>query len=113
MECGAERFYVAVVLVKYKVFRRKYGLTAYIVGIHALPASRQCATVKYYVNAVVGRIAQYVFVQAHCLLLIAAEEVNLDCFDAYVLEPFHLLLSYYRTVHKSGGSLYYVVPMAA
>ncbi len=113
MERGAERFDVAVVLVKYEVFRCEYGLAAHIIGIHPLPAAGQRAAVEYHVDAIVGGIAEYIFIQAHGLLLVAAEEVYFNCFDANVFKPLHLLFSYYRSVHKAGRSLYYVVPVAA
>ena len=64
---------------------------------------------EYNGKSVVVGIAEYVLIEAHRLLLVAAEEVDFYSCNAYLLEPFHLTLAGYRVVHYSARTLWSVV----
>ncbi len=108
-----ESFHIAENLLEYKVFRCENGFAAHVVGVHALPASGKGATVEDNVDSVVCGIAENVLVEAHCFLLVTAEEVDLDALHAVVFQPLHLFFTYDGAVHLVGGALHDVVPVAA
>ena len=60
---------------------------------------------------VVG-IAQNLFVQTQGLLLVTAEEVDLDAFHAQTLHPAHLFFADDGIIHFIDGALLDVVPIA-
>ena len=62
-----------------------------------------------HLQAVVVGIGEDIFIKAHRLLLVAAEEVDLYSADSYLLEPFHLLASCHRVAHYVAWSLWRVV----
>ena len=110
---GILRLVVAVVLAEVEVFAGKHSLCSYKVRIHTLPTSRQRTAMEYDHQPVVVSIRKYVFIQAHCLLLVAAEEIHLYAFHSYLSEPSHLTLSHDSIIHEIYRSLLNVVPVAA
>ena len=111
MQTGVVSLHIIEVLVEYQVFRSKYRLTAHIVGIHAFPAARNRTAMEDYHQAVFISIGQDVFVQAHHLLLVTAEEIYLQALHAALLQPFHLFLAGYRVAHALLGILGCIVPV--
>ncbi len=99
-------------LIEDEILRREDSLGAYVVGIHALPAARNGRTVEYYKQPIVGRIGEDLLIETHGLLLIAAEEIDLDAFDTDGLHPSHLLFADDGAIHAVDGSLNDVVPVA-
>ena len=46
---------------------------------------------EYHKDTVIVGIGEYVVVEAHCLLFVAAEEIDLYTADAVLLHPFHIV----------------------
>ena len=93
MQAGIISLHIIEVLVEYQVFRSQYSLTAHIVRIHAFPAAWDGTAMEDYHQAVFVGISQNIFIQAHHLLLVTAEEVHLQALHAALLQPFHLFLA--------------------
>ena len=77
-----------------EVFRCENGFAAHVVGVHALPAPGKGAAVEDNIDSVVCGIAENVFVEAHCFLLVTAEEIDLDALHAVVFQPLHLFFTH-------------------
>ncbi len=113
MERGVPGLHVAEVLVEVQVLAGQHRLAAHVVGVHALPATGQGATVEDDHQPVVVGIGEYLLVETHGLLLVAAEEVHLDALHADTLHPAHGLLAQDGVTHHVDGTLLDVVPPAA
>ena len=111
MQTGVISLHIIKMLVEYQVFRSQYCLTAHIVGIHAFPAARDGTAMEDYHQAVFVGISQNIFIQAHHLLLVTAEEVHLQALHTALLQPFHLFLAGYRIAHTLLGILRCIVPV--
>ena len=111
MQAGIISLHVIEVLIKYQVLRSQYRLTAHIVRIHAFPAAWDGTAMEDYHQAVFVGISQNIFIQAHHLLLVTAEEVYLQALHTALLQPFHLFLAGYRIAHALLGILRCIVPV--
>ena len=103
---------LGVLLGEVDVLAGQGCLARHVVGVHALPSSRDGASVEYHLQAVAVGVAQDVFVESHGLLLVASEEVDLDAHHADALEPFHLALAGNGRVHAIARTLRCVVAIA-
>src|SRR5574344_232070 len=113
VQAGACCLQIAVLLTENEVLGCEHRFAADIVGVHSLPAAGDGAAMEDHHQGVVVGIAEDVFIKAHCLLLVASEEVNLDSLDAYAFKPAHLLFPRYGLAHDIGRTLNNVVPPAA
>ena len=113
VERGVLGLDVAFTLAEYEVLGGSDGLAADVVGVHALPATGQGAAVEDHHQAVVVGVAQHAFVHAHGLLLVTAEEIDLDALDPDILKPLHLLLALNRAIHLVERTLGDIIPVAA
>ena len=90
---------LSCLLIEEDVLGGQYSLRGHIVGVHLLPATRHGAPVEDDLQPIAVGIAENILVEAHGLLLITTEEIDLDTFDAYRLHPLHLALTGNRSVH--------------
>ena len=104
-----EAFLTGVIVGEIYVLAGECSLGAYIVGIHALPAAGQRATVENALDAVVVGIAEDIFIESHRLLLVATEEVDLDSFNPDTLHPRHVLLAFDGVIHHASRSLWSII----
>ena len=107
-----ESLAAGVTLAEVDVLAGQYGLGSYVVGIHHLPAAGDGATVEDALYAVAVGVEEYVFVELHRRLLVAAEEVDLDALHAYRLHPRHLAVAGHGGRHTVAGRLRGVVLVA-
>ena len=112
MEAGMARFHIAETLTEIEVLGGKDSLGTAVVGIHLLPTARQGATVEDDLNTVVVGIGENAFVEAHGLLFVTTEEIDLNTSHTTVAQPFHLLLADNGIVHALAGILRGIVPTA-
>ena len=95
-----------------EVLAGQHSLGGYIVGIHALPTTRQCTAMEDDLQAEIVGIAENILVELHHHLLVASEEIHLDAQDTILLHPFHLLAAQAAVVHNSLRGLGGIVPFA-
>ena len=100
-------------LIENHILRSQHRFTAYIIGIHPFPATRQSTTVEDNHQPMIIGITQYSFVQTHCLLLVTAEEIDLNTFYSLTLQPFHFALTGNRVIHQIRRPLFDIIPIAA
>ena len=101
---------IARTLSEVQVLRSQYSLRSHIVRIHALPTTRQRATMEDDLQTEVVGIGEDILVELHHGLLVATEEVDLDAQDAIFLHPCHLLATGSRLIHLALRRLGSIVP---
>ena len=104
---------IAEVLVEIQVFTCKHSLATHIVRVHAFPTAWQGTSVEDDHQSEVVCIAKDLFIEAHCLLFVATEEIHLDSLHANLLHPLHILLACNRVAHHIDRTLCNVVPPSA
>ena len=112
MQASIERFLITEMLIEHHIFRSQHCFTAHIIRIHTLPSARQRTTVENHHQPVIVRITQNIFIQPHCLLLVTAEEINLDSLHTETLQPFHFTFTDDCIIHPVHRSLFDVIPIA-
>ena len=105
-------FLTGVVVAEEHILGGQHGFATHEVGIHTLPSARQGAAVENHLQSVAVGIREDILVELHGLLLVAAEEVNLDALHADALHPFHLAFACHGGIHAVSGSLRGIVPEA-
>ena len=99
VECEVVSLALSGLLIEEDVLGGQYSLRGHIVGIHLLPATRHGAPVEDDLQPIAVGIAENILVEAHGLLLVTTEEIDLDAFDTYRLHPLHLAFTGNRSVH--------------
>ena len=113
MQASVKSLVIAEMLLENQILRGQHGFASHVVGIHALPSTRDGTTVKDNHQSMVIRITQYLFIETYCFLLVTPEKVHLDTFHAYLLQPTHLLLAPDDVIHTIDGTLFDIIPIAA
>ena len=99
-------------LAEIDIFAGQHCLRGNIVGIHHLPAAWHRAAVEDNLQTVAVGIEEYVLIELHGLLLVTAEEVDLDALHANLLQPRHLLVAGNGCRHAVAWCLWGVVLVA-
>ena len=111
MQTSIKSLFIAEMLVEYHILGCQYGFTTYIIRIHAFPSARNRTTVEDHHQAVIVGITQYIFIQAHRLLLVATKEIDFDTFYSETLQPFHLAFADNGVVHVINRPLLNIIPI--
>ena len=67
---------------------------------------------EHHLKTIAVGIAKDILVEAHRLLFVTSEEIDLDTLDADALQPFHLTLTGNGRVHAVARGLWGIVPEA-
>ena len=97
-------------LAKEHILGGQHSLGGHIVGVHTLPTTRDGTTVEDDLETIAVGIGEDILVEAHRLLLVASEEVDLDALDADALHPLHLAFAGNGGVHAVARTLRGIVP---
>ena len=111
MDGSSEGLDVVVVLTEREVLTGTYSLACNEVRIHTLPTTRKCTAMEDDFESVVVGISHNFFVELHGLLLIRADEVNLQTLHTSFLQPSHLLVTLNHQMEFATRSLRSIIPI--